>query len=208
MTGMKIRQKRLLKSNVEIKEKYMKKVIITLSLVVCIFVGTQRKAEAGLYTINSIVMAPVDGAASGLGGVMIGGFIGVGMGLFGGASIIWEQMGNLLSGERDLNVLSLLLGIGLVIVDESTHNLSYKELSIEQAAKLNLNMSELESYNSEVDLINLVMEEVEYEIVNAYQQLDKFDFNKRSKEISDDYKSYLSEDTLSALKKISTVTKK
>jgi hypothetical protein len=95
--------------------------------------------------------------------------------------------------------------LGIVLLDEESHNIYYKNLNQLEAINLNISESERLSYNRELEEVNLFIEEISLDFKNVI--IDEENLTKINKSIkrkwSNVFKSgYLSQETVIAVKKI------
>ncbi|OIQ16410.1 MAG: hypothetical protein BM556_14810 [Bacteriovorax sp. MedPE-SWde] len=103
-------------------------------------------------------------------------------------------------GIEEALAVSLL---GLIVLDNNSEQLVFKEITIESEnlAQLNLTKLEIESYNENLEELNLVLNEVSFEMTSDSKIED-------AKELWDDLGSFLPTETLSAAKKIASKLKR
>jgi len=121
-----------------------------LALSLCLTLGTVQKSNAAVSAVMAIGGAPAAGAVA-MTGLR---FIGGGFVLSALAAI--ESCG----GGACLGALAYGGIIGLVLLDEGTDSFTFNELKESGAKKLKISEDEMEIYNSEIDEINLIFEEV------------------------------------------------
>lgn len=154
--------------------KFAKHLILSAALVTGLSVQSPKsEAMVGLALIpGSVLMVPV---------------------IIGSAVLIADGMQNGLYGGHGLNAL-----LGLVIFDQNSNELEMRAINAESASRLNLSESEMTSYNSELETINLALSEMNSTLTNASaESLENTKIESLAK-----FKSEISADSFSAIQKI------
>ncbi len=113
---------------------------------------------------------------------------------YGLVGLGWAYVGNKIQGRNEtLGYIALVSG--LIILDENSGKVEFSKVSKEQAILKGLTHTELESYNAEIEEVNIVFSEVTSQV---NQDMDKTDLEA----LWQDHSDFLSSETFTALKKI------
>lgn len=152
--------------------------VITLTIMIGLLPATKSHAIVGVATGN----APM--ALAGLASPVVG-YAGVFVGAETGICHEFEC----------LTIFALGIIGGLILLDEEGAEVSFEKISLEQASKLKLSQKEITIYNSEIDEINAVFEEVSNELAEDSTIDD-------ARNIWQEYKEYLSPESFKVMQSL------
>lgn len=147
-----------------------------------------QQSQAVVSGVLAIAGSPAAGA------VALSGLASAGVGLLATT--------NASSCDGGSCVVFLFLGLvaGAVLLEDGADNFAFSELSIDQAQELGLSAESIQIYNSEIDEVNLILEEVTSHLT-AQSSVEE------SKTLWKEYKEFLSPQTFSVMQKLVTPTK-
>ena len=153
----------------------IRNIVSTLILSTILLIGSSQPAKAGLG------LATLGGVPLILGGVLAGAGV---VGVIG-------------SGERSGRLETILISLGLIILNEETNTVEMTSLSEQAAREIGVSEVERESYNRELNRVNGILEEVTVELPSL-----------SNSEVISRVQGELSAETFSALTKIFAATLK
>lgn len=161
------------------------KMIKTLVLASLMTIVPVRQSNAAVSAVLAIA------GTGGAGAVALAGLGSVGVGFLATMNSSSCDGGGCLVG--------FLLGatVGAILLDNETGKFEFKKLDLDNAKSLGLNAREMEIYNSEIEEVNLVFEEVS-------SQLSNESTIEESEALWSEYQDYLSSESFEVMKKLAT----
>jgi hypothetical protein len=87
----------------------------------------------------------------------------------------------------------IIIGFGILILDEGTGKMTFQEIDSEMATKLNISQTDVDVFNSEIDQVNVVFQSV-------ISELDEKSSPEEALEVWEDYSPYLSKESFRVIK--------
>ena len=134
----------------------MKKIVLSsLITIVLLFSGTANAAfvitVGGIATAMTTLASPILGPILGITGVVVG--VGV------GAELTARDTWNLIAEEAGFKGLAATVFVGFAILDENRQVIEFKSIDPAHASDHGVTEAEIDIYNSELPIINIVVDE-------------------------------------------------
>jgi hypothetical protein len=142
---------------------------------------------------------PRANAAAGIGLAVAGGG-GIALMVAGGVTV---ALGLGMSSESMNDAMGqILFFLGFLLLDKEDGEIIFGSISESDSQKLGVSQDQINSYNQELDKINLIREQIQSELYTAVQNGEKVDFST-AHEKWEQYKAHISPAAYAVLEKIS-----
>lgn len=158
----------------------------------------------------TISIVPVKKSEAAIGGVValagnpaVGGKVAIaGLGVFAGGTLLSIATGTSGGCEGGICIIPAFFGFlgGVILLDEETGSFEFSQLDNQAVKELGITEREAETYNSEIEEVNIIFAEVS-------GSLDEESSVEESKELWAEYSEFVSPETFQVMQKLASVKK-